>query len=173
MPFIYGTLRWKVRGLVSLWVKFFHFSLQILQWMVICASKHDGILSSKWYHHCPMDKSWFNTMLLQHSFHLDSCRVRLVSITASISYHFSMRQFIKFLSFRFLSLFGSIQLYMYQKYASPISETAVIPKSSLYNFQVFLLCFVPFLAIVRFLLTVVYFSNPVYGYMVSTASQNR
>ncbi|XP_059611887.1 ATP-binding cassette sub-family B member 6 [Phlebotomus argentipes] len=66
----------------------------------------------------------------------------------------------------FLWIFGSVQLFMYHKYATPISETTEIPKSSLYNFQVFLLLFVPFMAIVRFLLTAVYFSNPIYGYMV-------
>uniref|UniRef100_A0A7G3AS55 ATP-binding cassette sub-family B member 6 n=1 Tax=Lutzomyia longipalpis TaxID=7200 RepID=A0A7G3AS55_LUTLO len=64
----------------------------------------------------------------------------------------------------FLWIFGSIQLFMYKKYSTPQSRD--LPNSTLYNFQVFLLFFIPFNAIVRFLLTTVYFHNSVYGYMV-------
>ncbi|GAB0090608.1 ATP-binding cassette sub-family B member 6 [Sergentomyia squamirostris] len=66
----------------------------------------------------------------------------------------------------FLWIFGLIQLYMYYKYATLHSDSADFPKSSLYNFQVFLLLFVPMMAVTRFLLTVAYFHNSVYGYMV-------
>lgn len=66
----------------------------------------------------------------------------------------------------FLLIFGSIQLIMYKKYATQIDEH--IEKSKLYNFQIFLLCFVPLLAIVRFMLqATVYNESTIFGYMVS------
>lgn len=67
----------------------------------------------------------------------------------------------------FIFIFGSIQLIMYKKYATLIDEH--IGKSKLYNFQIFLLCFVPVLALVRFILqATVYDSSKIYGYMVCT-----
>uniref|UniRef100_A0A1L8DUM0 ATP-binding cassette sub-family B member 6 n=1 Tax=Nyssomyia neivai TaxID=330878 RepID=A0A1L8DUM0_9DIPT len=67
----------------------------------------------------------------------------------------------------FLWIFGSIQLYMYKRYATPITDTyGNLPKSTLYNIQIFLLLFIPFNASVRFFLTTAYFHNPVYGYMI-------
>lgn len=66
----------------------------------------------------------------------------------------------------FLLIFGSIQLYMYHKYATAIQDAVV--KSKLYNFQIFLSIFVPCLAITRFVFQVSYFNHGhVYGYMVS------
>lgn len=66
----------------------------------------------------------------------------------------------------FLLIFGSIQLIMYKKYATPI-EADRIAASSLYNFQIFLHTFVPALALVRFMLqATVYHDAIIYGYMV-------
>lgn len=66
----------------------------------------------------------------------------------------------------FLFIFGSIQLLMYRKYATPIDET--ITKSKLYNLQIFLHTFVPALALLRFILQAsVYNDANTYGYMVS------
>lgn len=67
----------------------------------------------------------------------------------------------------FLLLFGSIQLLMYRKYATPTDPTQ-ISKSRLYALQMFLLLFVPILALLRFLLNSrIYADHAVYGYMVS------
>lgn len=66
----------------------------------------------------------------------------------------------------FLFIFGTIQLLMYRKYATPNDET--ITKSKLYNFQIFLLIFVPALALLRFILQAsVYNDANIYGYMVN------
>ncbi|KAH8358778.1 hypothetical protein KR093_002463, partial [Drosophila rubida] len=66
----------------------------------------------------------------------------------------------------FLLLFGSIQLLMYRKYATPMDPTQ-ISKSRLYAFQLFLLLFVPVLAVLRFFLNArIYADSAVYGYMI-------
>lgn len=66
----------------------------------------------------------------------------------------------------FLLLFGSIQLLMYRKYATPMDPTQ-ISKSRLYALQLFLLLFVPVLAILRFFLNArIYADSAVYGYMI-------
>lgn len=68
----------------------------------------------------------------------------------------------------FLLLFGSIQLLMYRKYATP-TEPTQISKSRLYALQMFLLLFFPILALTRFLLNSrIYVDHAVYGYMVSS-----
>ncbi|XP_060645803.1 ATP-binding cassette sub-family B member 6 [Drosophila nasuta] len=66
----------------------------------------------------------------------------------------------------FLLLFGSIQLLMYRKYATPMDPTQ-ISKSRLYAVQLFLLLFVPVLALLRFFLNArIYAESAVYGYMI-------
>lgn len=71
----------------------------------------------------------------------------------------------------FLLIFGSIQLYMYNKYASLISDLNQISKSKLFYLQIFLSVVVPILAIARFILqSAIYNGGKVYGYMVSWAS---
>lgn len=67
----------------------------------------------------------------------------------------------------FLLLFGTIQLLIYRKYATPTDPTQ-ISKSRLYALQMFLLLFMPILALLRFLLNSrIYTDSAVYGYMVS------
>lgn len=67
----------------------------------------------------------------------------------------------------FLLIFGSIQLYMYNKYASIISDLNQISKSKLFYLQIFLSVVVPILAIARFILqSAIYNGGKVYGYMV-------
>lgn len=71
----------------------------------------------------------------------------------------------------FLLIFGSIQLFMYKKYATPI-DAAQIDASYLYNFQIFLHTFVPALALVRFMLqATIYHDATIYGYMVRRQQQ--
>lgn len=68
----------------------------------------------------------------------------------------------------FLFIFGTIQLLMYRKYATPIEDD--VRPSYLYNLQIFLIAFVPMLALIRFVLQAVIYNNDgavVYGYMVS------
>ncbi|KAH8307650.1 hypothetical protein KR044_007307, partial [Drosophila immigrans] len=66
----------------------------------------------------------------------------------------------------FLLVFGSIQLLMYRKYATPMDPTQ-ISKSRLYAVQLFLLLFVPVLALLRFFLNArIYQDSAVYGYMI-------
>ncbi|KAH8382638.1 hypothetical protein KR009_004511 [Drosophila setifemur] len=67
----------------------------------------------------------------------------------------------------FLILFGCIQLLMYRKYATPITNPAQISKSRLYAVQLFLLFLLPVLALIRFLMNArVYPDSAVYGYMI-------
>lgn len=66
----------------------------------------------------------------------------------------------------FILIFGTIQLLMYRKYARRMDE--VIAKPKLYKLQIFLLAFVPALALLRFILQAsVYNDANIYGYMVS------
>ena len=68
----------------------------------------------------------------------------------------------------FLLLFGTIQLLMYRKYGSRITDPTQISKSRLYALQLLLLCLLPLLALIRFLLNArVYGNGSVYGYMAS------
>lgn len=68
----------------------------------------------------------------------------------------------------FILIFGTIQLWMYRRYATLIEDHNQISVSKLYNFQIFLLVFVPILAIVRFALEASFFEDArIYGYMVS------
>lgn len=71
----------------------------------------------------------------------------------------------------FLLIFGSIQLYMYNKYASVISDLNQISKSKLFYLQIFLSVVVPILAIARFILqSAIYNGGKIYGYMVRVVS---
>lgn len=71
----------------------------------------------------------------------------------------------------FLLLFGTIQLLIYRKYATPTDPTQ-ISKSRLYALQMFLLLFMPILALLRFLLNSrIYADSAVYGYMVSNLNE--
>lgn len=68
----------------------------------------------------------------------------------------------------FLLLFGSIQLLMYRKYATRITDPTQISKSRLFAMQLFLLLLLPVLALLRFLMNArIYPDSAVYGYMVS------
>lgn len=68
----------------------------------------------------------------------------------------------------FLFVFGTVQLMMYRKYATRIADETQIAKSKLYNFQIFLLFFFPFVALLRFIFQIwAYPGGALYGYMVS------
>ncbi|KAH8389401.1 hypothetical protein KR200_008632 [Drosophila serrata] len=68
----------------------------------------------------------------------------------------------------FLLLFGCIQLLMYRKYATRITDPTQISRSRLFALQLFLLLLLPMLAAIRFLLNArIYTDSTVYGYMVS------
>ena len=72
----------------------------------------------------------------------------------------------------FLLIFGTLQLFMYHKYAIEIERTQ-IGKSKLYVFQLLLLIVVPILAVIRFILEGFIFDGHVlYGYMVSNKRTN-
>lgn len=67
----------------------------------------------------------------------------------------------------FLFVFGTVQLMMYRKYATRIADEAQIAKSKLYNFQIFLLFFFPFVALLRFIFQIwAYPGGALYGYMI-------
>lgn len=67
----------------------------------------------------------------------------------------------------FLLLFGMIQLLMYRKYATRITDSSLLSRNFLYSVQLFLLFFYPMLALVRFFLNArIYVDSAVYGYMV-------
>ncbi|XP_017031761.1 ATP-binding cassette sub-family B member 6 [Drosophila kikkawai] len=67
----------------------------------------------------------------------------------------------------FLLLFGCIQLLMYRKYATRITDPTQISRSRLYALQLFLLLLLPVLAAIRFLLNArIYTDSTVYGYML-------
>lgn len=74
----------------------------------------------------------------------------------------------------FLILFGLIQLIMYHKYATRITDPTWITKSRLFGLQLFLLLFYPMLQLLRFLLNArIYNDSAVYGYMVSKQINNK
>lgn len=69
--------------------------------------------------------------------------------------------------FGFIFLFGTIELFMYRKYGTPVEGYQLRP-SKLYNFQIFLLIFVPLIKITHFILeSFVYKEHHIYGFMVS------
>lgn len=71
----------------------------------------------------------------------------------------------------FIVIFGTIQLIMYRKYATPIEDFSQISTSKLYYLQLFLLSFIPSLSILRFILESFVFSDAhLYGYTVSRKS---
>lgn len=71
----------------------------------------------------------------------------------------------------FMLVFGTFQLLMYRKYATPIEDPTQISVAKLYYFQIFLLLFVPILSVVRFILESFVFDDAhVYGYTVSALS---
>lgn len=67
----------------------------------------------------------------------------------------------------YLLIFGTIQLWMYQKYGTETAAT-LLPRNKLYNIQKFFLYFVPILSVVRIILQgTVLNDNKIYGYMVT------
>jgi hypothetical protein len=67
----------------------------------------------------------------------------------------------------YLFIFGSLQIWMYQRYGSRVSDLS-LPKSSLYMLQLTLTFLLSVIALVRFGLQVFLYNNGViYGYMVS------
>lgn len=71
----------------------------------------------------------------------------------------------------FILLFGTIQLIMYKKYATRITDSSQISNSRLYKLQVFLLGFFPLLFVIRFLVMYfVYAKGELYGYMILTVA---
>ncbi|XP_017103824.2 ATP-binding cassette sub-family B member 6 [Drosophila bipectinata] len=67
----------------------------------------------------------------------------------------------------FLVLFGCIQLLMYRKYATRITDPTQFSRSRLYAVQLFLLLFLPVVALLRFFLNArIYPDSVVYGYMI-------
>lgn len=66
----------------------------------------------------------------------------------------------------FLLIAGTIQLYVYKKYGTPISIHQ-LPKSKLYHVQIFFTLFVPLLEIIRFSLKgTILNDKQIHGYMV-------
>lgn len=67
----------------------------------------------------------------------------------------------------FIILFGSIQLYMYHKYGTPV-EVDFLPSSPLYYLQVFITFALCAQVLLRFLLQIILLDPGVlYGYMVT------
>lgn len=99
--------------------------------------------------YCPPGVSFFNVWK-DHG--ISDCFMDTVSTTI-ISGH--------------LLIFGSVQLWMYNKYGSRVSRHS-IPPSSLYVVQLLMTIFISVLAIVKFILQAVVLNNgAIYGYMVS------
>lgn len=68
----------------------------------------------------------------------------------------------------FIFIFGAIQLWVYRKYATPVEDYSQISTSKLYCLQMFLLCLVPGLSVLRFILESFVFADArVYGYTVN------
>lgn len=68
----------------------------------------------------------------------------------------------------FIFIFGTIQLCIYRKYATPIEDLTQISNSKLYYLQMFLLTLVPALSVVRFILESFVFPDAqLYGYTVN------
>ncbi|XP_054265691.1 ATP-binding cassette sub-family B member 6-like [Macrosteles quadrilineatus] len=66
----------------------------------------------------------------------------------------------------FIIFFGSIQLWMYRKYGTPVSMD-LLPSSPLYYFQIFITFVLCALALLRFILQVILFKpGVIYGYMI-------
>ncbi|XP_043280295.1 ATP-binding cassette sub-family B member 6 [Venturia canescens] len=66
----------------------------------------------------------------------------------------------------YLFIFGSIQLWMYRKYGSPIHEN-LLPHSKLYSLQLFFLFLVPLLSVLRVILQATILDDKmIYGYMI-------
>lgn len=67
----------------------------------------------------------------------------------------------------FIMIFGTIQLLMYRKYATPIEDLSQISTSKLYYLQLFLLMLIPVLSVLRFILESFLFPDAhLYGYTV-------
>lgn len=67
----------------------------------------------------------------------------------------------------FMILFGVIQLSVYQKYSTPVSQ-ATISQSRLYYVQILVTYLMPILSVAKFLIEIFLFQNgTVYGYQVS------
>lgn len=67
----------------------------------------------------------------------------------------------------YIVIFGTIQLFMYYKYATPIADSTQISRSKLYYFQLLLLTMIPSLSVLRFILESFLFPDAyLYGYTV-------
>lgn len=67
----------------------------------------------------------------------------------------------------FIVIFGTIQLIVYRKYATPIEDSTQISRSKLYYLQLFLLTMIPSLSVLRFILESFLFPDAhLYGYTV-------
>lgn len=69
----------------------------------------------------------------------------------------------------FLLFFGTVQLWIYRKYASPVSEYS-LNTSKLFLLQQFCLMTLPLLCVSRFGLQLFYFHDPIYGHMILSTS---
>lgn len=75
----------------------------------------------------------------------------------------------------FLLIFGSLQLFVYYKYSTPIDDIVIhrARKPKLYKLQIFLSLLVPALALIRFLFQIfLYNGGKIYGFMVGTLAAN-
>uniref|UniRef100_A0A1B0AAF4 ATP-binding cassette sub-family B member 6 n=1 Tax=Glossina pallidipes TaxID=7398 RepID=A0A1B0AAF4_GLOPL len=67
----------------------------------------------------------------------------------------------------FILISGGIQLLMYHRYATRITDPTLISRSRLYALQLLLICLFPILQLVRFILNAsVYTDSAIYGYMI-------
>jgi len=69
----------------------------------------------------------------------------------------------------FLFLFGTVQLWIYKKYATPVSEFS-LSNSKLYLLQQLCLLLLPLLCISRMALQMFYFHDKIYGHMILSTS---
>lgn len=68
----------------------------------------------------------------------------------------------------FLLIFGTVQLFMYRKYATRLNQANIVKVNCLYGLQIFLIIFYPVLQWIRFLINgTIYKDSHFYGYMVS------
>lgn len=68
----------------------------------------------------------------------------------------------------FIVIFGSMQLVMYRRYATPIEDSSQIATSKLYYLQLFLMSLLPLLSVLRFILESFVFPDAhLYGYTVT------
>lgn len=99
--------------------------------------------------YCPANES-FNQIWVNHG--TSQCFMETVS--NSVTYLFML-------------IFGSIQLLIYKKHGTIISN-APLPRNKLYKLQVFVTFLFPAVTVVRFLLQAFVLNDKViYGYMVS------